>query len=263
MAGWFINGELFAGAIVTVGSGKDYESLQDAVNAMTEDTLILAYLADNFLVDTNMYVNNYKKYIKGIGELSGINLGRIFSSYSFGDIYENVSLSAVRNACGIFNRCSIDANNHTDLVYPIEHVEVGLSLKNTSIICIENMYPMGFGYHIVTINRSLSSLDKVSYNNIPSLPGWRESNVWGSYIVDDKAAIGTEGYGPDYGVDLIQFAGNSRYWIGGSGNWNDSSHWSYESGGSGGANIPDETNDVFFDENSFTKDTDFIIFDEE
>jgi gliding motility-associated-like protein len=42
------------------------------------------------------------------------------------------------------------------------------------------------------------------------------------------------------------------YWIGGSGNFNDPAHWSYESGGMGGTKIPTISDDVTFDENSFT-----------
>jgi hypothetical protein len=41
-----------------------------------------------------------------------------------------------------------------------------------------------------------------------------------------------------------------RYWIGGTGNWSDTDHWSYTSGGSGGATLPDSTKNVFIDENS-------------
>lgn len=41
------------------------------------------------------------------------------------------------------------------------------------------------------------------------------------------------------------------YWIGGSGNFNDPAHWSYESGGAGGVKSPSSTDDVYFDENSF------------
>jgi large repetitive protein len=49
-------------------------------------------------------------------------------------------------------------------------------------------------------------------------------------------------------------AGVSRtlYWIGGSGNWNDASHWSLTGGGAGGACIPTLIDDVVFDANSFT-----------
>jgi HYR domain/Secretion system C-terminal sorting domain len=42
------------------------------------------------------------------------------------------------------------------------------------------------------------------------------------------------------------------YWIGGAGNWNDPSHWSFTSGGAAGSCIPGPGNDVFFDANSFT-----------
>lgn len=43
----------------------------------------------------------------------------------------------------------------------------------------------------------------------------------------------------------------SRYWVGGTGNFNDSSHWSVTSGGVGGASVPTFADDVFFDLNSF------------
>lgn len=42
-----------------------------------------------------------------------------------------------------------------------------------------------------------------------------------------------------------------RYWVNGSGNWNDPSHWSVTSGGSSGASVPTEENNVFIDKNSF------------
>jgi len=41
------------------------------------------------------------------------------------------------------------------------------------------------------------------------------------------------------------------YWVGGSGKFNDPAHWSYESGGPGGAKTPSALDDVYFDENSF------------
>ncbi|RYY56569.1 MAG: T9SS type A sorting domain-containing protein [Chitinophagaceae bacterium] len=44
--------------------------------------------------------------------------------------------------------------------------------------------------------------------------------------------------------------GGTRYWVGGSGNWNDRTHWSITSGGAGGACLPFRANDVVFDINS-------------
>jgi len=43
-----------------------------------------------------------------------------------------------------------------------------------------------------------------------------------------------------------------RYWINGSGNWSDTSHWSNLSGGSGGYSAPTSANEVYFDVNSGT-----------
>jgi len=46
-----------------------------------------------------------------------------------------------------------------------------------------------------------------------------------------------------------------RFWIGNSGDWDSTAHWSTTSGGSGGAAAPTSSDDVFFDANSFTPPT--------
>lgn len=45
---------------------------------------------------------------------------------------------------------------------------------------------------------------------------------------------------------------NKRYWIGGTGSWNDTAHWSTSSGGAGGAAVPTIADDVILDANSFS-----------
>ncbi len=52
-------------------------------------------------------------------------------------------------------------------------------------------------------------------------------------------------------LSLNSFAG-TLYWVGNGGNWNDAGHWSHTSGGNGGAGIPNSTDDVLFDLNSFS-----------
>lgn len=45
----------------------------------------------------------------------------------------------------------------------------------------------------------------------------------------------------------------NRYWVGGTGNWSDNTnHWSDASGGSPGASVPTSSDNVFFDDKSFT-----------
>lgn len=51
----------------------------------------------------------------------------------------------------------------------------------------------------------------------------------------------------------------SLYWVGNSGNWYDSNHWSLTSGGTGGACVPGRYDDVIFDANSFTDSSNITI----
>ena len=37
----------------------------------------------------------------------------------------------------------------------------------------------------------------------------------------------------------------NRYWIGGTGNWSATAHWSATNGGEGGADAPTSSDDVF------------------
>lgn len=68
--------------------------------------------------------------------------------------------------------------------------------------------------------------------------------------------------GGNSGWNISQVPPANLYWVGGSGNWNDINHWSYSSGGAGGACIPTKVNDVIFDSNSFlqTGDTVFDLY---
>ncbi len=42
----------------------------------------------------------------------------------------------------------------------------------------------------------------------------------------------------------------TRYWVGGTGDWTDTAHWSTSSGGSGGASEPTSSDDVIFNSSS-------------
>lgn len=50
----------------------------------------------------------------------------------------------------------------------------------------------------------------------------------------------------------ISFGQDTLYWVGDSGNWNDSANWSFNTGGAGGDAIPVNTTTVYFDINSFS-----------
>lgn len=54
------------------------------------------------------------------------------------------------------------------------------------------------------------------------------------------------------------FAGD-YYWVNNSGNWNDPSHWSNTSGGISGAGVPGQSDNVFIDNQSFSKNNQTIL----
>ena len=53
----------------------------------------------------------------------------------------------------------------------------------------------------------------------------------------------------------------SLYWVGNTGNWSDPLHWALTSGGTGGNCPPIQTDNVFFDNNSFTTSNDTVHVD--
>ncbi len=56
--------------------------------------------------------------------------------------------------------------------------------------------------------------------------------------------------GGNTGWTINSAAGSPRYWVGGSGDWNDANHWSATSGGAPGACVPTVNDNVFFDAGS-------------
>lgn len=53
----------------------------------------------------------------------------------------------------------------------------------------------------------------------------------------------------------------NRYWIGGSGNWSNTAHWSATSGGTGGATVPTSADAVFFNSSSFSSTGQIVHLD--
>lgn len=56
------------------------------------------------------------------------------------------------------------------------------------------------------------------------------------------------------------FGQESRFWVGGSGKWSDTNHWSVTSGGEPGAALPESGTSVVFDENSFSSGKNTVTF---
>jgi gliding motility-associated-like protein len=78
-------------------------------------------------------------------------------------------------------------------------------------------------------------------------------------LLKDISASGAAQFLANHSVDMGNNSGwvftspapHDLYWVGGSGIWNDPGHWSYLSGGPGGACVPNPYDNVFFDSSSF------------
>ncbi len=90
--------------------------------------------------------------------------------------------------------------------------------------------------------------------------------------IKDITIIGGATFTTNNGVDLGNVSGwtinsassNNYYWVGGTGNWNDTDHWATVSGGaypSGGTCVPTNADNVFFDANSFSAANQTVTID--
>ncbi|WP_236980473.1 gliding motility-associated C-terminal domain-containing protein [Membranihabitans maritimus] len=71
-------------------------------------------------------------------------------------------------------------------------------------------------------------------------------------FVGNAKAVSTSVLGNTRGIEIIEGSSETFYWIGEDGNWSDEANWSYSSGGSPAGCIPSGSDDVVFDDNSFT-----------
>ena len=87
------------------------------------------------------------------------------------------------------------------------------------------------------------------------------------YVIRDLIATGggtfnatnSVGIGNTSGWNISSAPAQNYYWIGGTGSWNEAENWSLTSGGSAGSCLPTVKDNVFFDENSFTADNQFVF----
>lgn len=116
----------------------------------------------------------------------------------------------------------------------------------------------------IQFNGSCSNIVLVSSNTSGSTANIFKTNgaVNEDYIsVQDITVLGGGAFVSNNSIDLGNVhnwtinapAGNTYYWVGGTGNWNDPTHWSLSSGGpQAGACAPTTSDDVIFDVNSFS-----------
>lgn len=86
------------------------------------------------------------------------------------------------------------------------------------------------------------------------------SGIYTIRITHKNALSSTQHFSLIASTSVIDNPRQAFYWIGGSGNWQDASHWSYQSGGTANPDnlLPTINNVVIFDENSFSTDNQIV-----
>jgi len=122
-----------------------------------------------------------------------------------------------------------------------------------SFVNLTYSFPGTFGVQISQDNTNWTTIKSASYSN-------GLYNITENWAIDLSSCSGAyfirffvSQYGPNsvtFYFDNLAVGFPTRYWVGGTGNWTDTAHWSTSSGGAGGATVPTSDYDVFFDANS-------------
>lgn len=201
---WFIGRTPFTGTVVTIGTGKDYESLQLAVVAGNSAGVDCLYLLDPDLGYSLVNIAvTHKCYLKGLGALATDTAISNNCRFSNDFILENIQISRnydgwsssveMDGGCSNFvvNKCKLGRDELT-IVYAIGSYS-GDTLTPTGLI--RNSTLLGAVYYelyyqLVHLGLTTISLEKVDYN-LSLNPMYCS----GSFLVNDSAIIGTSGYG--------------------------------------------------------------------
>ena len=202
---WYIDRVKWTGPILTVGVGKDYTNMTNAINAANATGVGCLILVDagSYAAWTNS--PTYQVYIRGLGATADDTV-----IYGGGGLYvflENIYIygtvdywhdGALYTAHGTANKCRIGSGPYPGqgTIWPLYYQGVlepylTLYLYYTRL----DRTPEGpSAAHINSAALGCISLSKVSYTS-----SWIVRNSTGTLLLDDKAADGTSGYGPSYG----------------------------------------------------------------
>ena len=168
-----------------------------------------------------------------------------------------------------FNRLFFGSNGH---IY-------GENRMDTLIFSKGSKYLLEGGFDQYIVNKWIANADCYgtisvegkalgsgsNFSNIHMLNG---NVLLHSVLMKDITAIGSGSFTILDGVDLggnssnwqiIPTIARTLYWVNQGGDWFDTTHWSFSSGGPGGECIPTYKDDVFFDSLSFNDTSDVVL----
>ncbi|MCB0668905.1 MAG: gliding motility-associated C-terminal domain-containing protein [Saprospiraceae bacterium] len=188
----------------------------------------------------------------GFYEIDAIHLGSIELGVAGGDhlIYTTWSGNFE------FDRLHLRGNTYLQGAFNMHE----LMLEGTNVYTFQSNFEQRIGTLSATADCGATAFIKASEGGQTAI--FRATS--GTQTVDFMMIQDIQVAGATYqATNAIDLGGNSGwtiqkkvtdtfYWIGGTGNWDDTGHWSFSSGGPPSGCLPTAADDVIFDQNSFS-----------
>ena len=204
----YIEDVLWAGAIRTVGTGKEFATLRAAIgdaNAAGEASVYLVYNSDATPA-AGLEVTTQDCYILGVGDKG----------------YENITVYGIQYSA--HKKLYIE---NIQFLTCFSHFDLGIELKTNKCI-LNGQISNGYTYYdsatIMDFTNTYfkegiingEKLDNISINKCSYDSPLTTTSCIGSFAVNDQAIEGTVNYGPDYGIEgkLIRIAERINYALG-------------------------------------------------
>jgi hypothetical protein len=190
----------------------------------------------------NWFVNDTSGLKLNAGS-STINLNNGGTFSGSGLKYYNLTLGANRSlylsGSNTFNVITLGAGSTTTIVSGTDQTITGITAAGNcnnmiSILSSSDNQQSTFSCISGTLNTSFLRI--------------KDSKTTGGAIFNAANSIDL---GDNSGWVFTGLIPRTMYWVGNSGNWNQTAHWAISSGGAGGACLPTEVDSVVFDDNSF------------
>lgn len=201
---------------------------------------------------------------QGAGMENTATVGFVFNDVIFSD---SVGTAVLHNDSNIFNTLTfnsngiIDGDNEIGTLYFTKGNDYTLYNNKVQVI-INDLVAIGGcdGYILIHSDDH----DEITY--ISKSSGTINCEyliLWNVYAIGGATfnAFNSFDIKENFGWNFTTPPSLNLYWVGGTGEWSDTAHWSYTSGGPGGACVPSPIDSVFFDSNSFINNEDTVFVD--
>jgi hypothetical protein len=266
------NGVAF-GCPVTIDCGTGTVQLADAIELSSSRTLTLTsgtFDAVSYNVTAGLFSANVAGATlkMGSGTFTASGTGNVWTAFSGLTLYKGTADILLSNTTTTARTFAGGGQSYNKLT--IGGATGTSTLTITSNNTFTEIASTKTVAHTIALGTTTQTFGKWSVTgtagNVVTLTGTGVSHLLAGSCTDgiDYLAMGSIGFAETSPAEFYAGANSTgtagapvyrtakpadsvRYWVGGTGNWNDTNRWSTSSGGAGGASVPRSHDDVVFD----------------